>query len=249
MLSNSLVAGRDDYGVQLPFDADTYDSVMSRLSWIVYHRMTEPSGVAVADATGHGFDGAWFASTPQYQNIDGPGTTMGKAPLLSGDDVINYWSAGLAAALTPAQLGEITICLWLRPNGTFGGRPVSLRTDANNRLLIYMPSATTLAFFAAYGGVTASESGSIVVGSWTNVMLSISKANNRLRARVNGAQVGVDQPVTASAWVGAIGAALTCWGAESSSPLGSPYAGHMFRGGILDHEVTNQEAALIATPI
>lgn len=229
----------------------TYDQIVAALvpDWLVYHPATEPSGNAL-DASGHGYTGTW-TGTPQRQNVDGPSVGMGKAPAFSGDDVLNWYSAGAASAVAAGlATGEFSVNLWLRPNGGTG-RFVSIRVtmaNANNRILIYFTNATTVQIVYTAGGTTKTADITVASGNWYNIGMTVSKANDRMRAYSNGVKIGAD--VTGlGTWVGTPDATLMNWGAEQSSPLGSPLTGAMYRCGLVLRELSAAANAVLATPI
>lgn len=234
LLGSSLIDG-----------GQSYDQVMSSLGWLVYLPMTEASGNAL-DASGNGYNGTW-AGTPQRQNTDGPSVGMGKAVRFSGDDVLNYYSAGLASAFTP---GEFTISFWIYLNGGTG-RFISIRTDPvdnNNRVLIYMSAATTLSFFYAAGGTAKNVDATGLTNSvWYNGTLTVSKSNDRMKAHINGAQVGSTQTGLGT-WSGTPHANCVVIGAQDAA-LSSPFSGIFYRYGLANGEKTAADVTKIATAV
>lgn len=236
-------------------EAPTYDQIIAALvpDWFVYHPMLEPSGTAIADTSGHSYNGTW-SGTPQRAAVDGPSVGMGKAPAFSSDDVINWFSSGVggSAAQLAAGLvaGIFSLNLWVRPNGGTG-RFVSIRVtmaDTNNRILIYQPNATTISCFYAANGTPKSVDITVEAGKWYNVGMTINKPQDRMRVISNGVQIGSTQTGLGT-WAGTPDATLMCWGAEQSSPLGSPWTGAMYRAGLVLRELSVADNGVLSTPI
>lgn len=238
--------------IQVPYDDDTYDDIIMRIpDWLVYHRLNEAASPFL-DYTGHGYN-ATYVGTQQLQALDGPGSTMGKAPQYSGDDTFTYYNAGIGNVGSPGAFDPTAFgfFIWVRSNGNWSGRIIGFRVDpvdGANRILLYCPSATQLSGFYSAGGAAVAVTATVSQNTWHCIGLTGNKSLNRFRMYVDGAQVGTDQAMTGT-WAGNINANCMCWFAETSSPLGSPYTGYGYRGGIINgREPSAAEIATIATP-
>jgi len=208
-------------------------------SIISYLRLSETSGATAADTSGNG-------RTATYTNVSLANTThLGSpAPLLvpASAPGINWYSASLAAAFDPA---ELALMGWAKVSGagvwTDGAqRDIAyLRADANNYVEIKKRTNNNqFQFEYRAGGVTNSVIIAWASTDWFHWAITVSKLNDRMRAYINGAMVGVEQNGL-GVWLGALGA--------TNVNLGTIGAGLMLWDGwmsnvvLLDREATGDE--------
>lgn len=90
--------------------AGTYADKILALNPIAYWKLDETSGTTAYDSSGNHYDGTYYGVT--LDQIDGPGSTMGRAGLWDGiNDYVNVFSAPLASAI---DTDHYTVVLWFR---------------------------------------------------------------------------------------------------------------------------------------
>lgn len=238
-----LTLGRGSNGANVV----TYASKVLALTPIAYWQMTETSGTNAADSSGNGYNGT-YRNTPTLAAIAGAGPTMGRAPLFGGTSNNDIYSAGFAGAFNKA---ELTVSLWIRNNGswTTGQRFVSIRTDANNRILIYVSGTNTIQLFYRAGGASpvSQDMASLPNNTWMHIALTVSIANNQFKAYLNGTQVGSTQAVS-GVWAGALGSTNCALGAEDNSGS-SGFAGYLAQAAVFSSPLVQAGITVLATAL
>lgn len=218
---------------------------------ITYLRLNEASGTVADNAQGTAArDGTYSSdvSTWPVSTGIGDGNTM---PRFDGaNDYVGIGTASFIAAWSGDLYSWVA---WLCINN------VAVWTDGVERTLVYAtPDATgnisrivkssvnnQLIFSHRAGAATAQ----VIYGtSSTAVMMvgmTVDKANNRMRAFVDGVQVGTDQAITNN-WVGVIVGTRTLIGARLNTPL-NPFLGSAGHVAYWNRELTPAEMAALAT--
>lgn len=205
-------------------DGQTYSQKVKSLfgsSLIGYWPLWETSGTDVLDISGNGRNGTYIATT--LANLVGP-FESNLAPYFDGTAYANLQSASLAAAFSGL---EGTLSLLMRPAEAV---PTDLTArdfarfgvNTNNRVYIqkaasnrYLYTFTCKAGATTYTVSTPNDYITSNFAGWMHVAITWSRSNGRMRAYLNGIQVGTDQAVAVD-WSGAL--ALSLLGASAATP-------------------------------
>ena len=184
--------------------------------------------------------------------------TLNQAGIRSGEksvlfdgttSFINIYSAGLNAALD----GEFSFAVWAKVSGAgvwldgVARYLFNVYVDANNRFFVSKSITNNVLTLV---GLSGGAGGQIDVTSfnstgWFCVCVTGSASNNRIKAYLNGAQVGVDK--LCGAWTGAISATNTNIGANTNAPTGV-FSGYLSNMMIFNRELTPTEVASVSNP-
>jgi len=204
---------------------------------IAYWPLWETSGVIAEDISGNGRNAAYGAGAAAPALADLPFHFVGKIPHFDGGDYINAYSAGFGGAFNK---DEGFVSVWCRIDEAafqdIAYRKIfRFQTDTNNRVYIekYGTNTDALGFVYRSGGTASTIAPAQISALWGglyNLGITWSKSNDRVRAYINGAQVGTDQ-TGLGIWAGAlasnacfIGASL----AETENFIG--HIGHVIVG-------------------
>jgi len=214
-------------------------------SLIGYWPQWEALGSRAEDLSGRGHHGAYTGVTLGQTGI-GDGRTC---PLYDGaNDYTNIYSAGLAAALNPA---ELTLSAWFNPANvgvwTDGvardlaflsadaNNIIDLRKGATNNLLgcRYIAGGVSKTIFPAYSAV-----------GWAKIDMTVSVAANQLKLFINGAQVGTTQTGLGT-WAGALADTRAAIGCSVITPV-EAWSGNLAHVALWSKALTAAEIAYLS---
>jgi hypothetical protein len=157
----------------------------------------------------------------------------------------HIYSAGLNSAFDGA-LGTVVFAFRASDSAVWTDGAwrtlVHLKVDGNNEVIFYKPPATgTVEAEYKAGGVWTGRSLSVSDGAWHWAAITWNKADNRMRAYLDGSQVGGDFSGLGT-WAGSLSSADTVIGANTTSN-GNPWDGLLAHVGIWDVELTAAEIA------
>lgn len=121
----------------------------------------------------------------------------------------------------------------------------ALGADVNNRVLLYKPNTNnTLTWLYTAGGTINTATITTTTTDWFNMLITWSKSNNRVRLYFNGVKQGADL-TGLGVWAGALAAAWSAIGSQSSSAASSPWSGLLTLNAAWNKELTAGEAAFV----
>jgi hypothetical protein len=216
---------------------------------IAYWRQDESSGATARDCA-NGFNGSYTGVDLGHAGI-GDGRS---APWYDGSgDYTSLWSAGLAAALNPA---EGSLMCWGRVNSAAVWTDGTARylihfwADANNQIYIARASTNNVLLWQYDAGGVPQAIPSTAFGGladWLCAALTWSKSagvNGEVKAYMQGAQVGATQTGLGN-WVGTIATAQTLIGARTNGPA-NVWHGWLAHAALWDRALSPAEMAALA---
>lgn len=218
---------------------------------LAYWPLGEASGTAVVDAGPAGRGGTYSTVTLGASGI-GDGATA--AQFNGATSYANVLGAGLASAVAAAG-AEGTLMQWVRlteaaHTDAATRRSLTVQADSSNRIMLEHDASNTdrLNWYYIAGGVTKTAGLtylSSLTGGWAQLALSWNKAQDRVIAYLNGAQVGATQ-TGLGVWAGTPSTMVL--GAGNTSPL-QPWAGDLAHTAIWAKELTGAEITGLFTPV
>jgi len=213
---------------------------------IAYWPQWETTGTAIEDVSGNGRNGVYgaAAAAPELANLAFP---FGQSiPHYDGGDYSNVYSAGFAGAYNPLA-GFIS--LWCRIDEV-AFQDIAYRkmfrfaVNSNNHINIQKSGTNTdaLIFYYRAGGTitqVVTTQISTLWGGLYNLGITWSKADDRVRAYINGVQSGLDAG-TLGTWSGSIAATTTNLGASDQEGT-EPFIGHIGHVAVGNREATSAE--------
>lgn len=231
----------------------TYLDTILALGPIAYYPLNELSGVTADNAEGTAaYDGSY--SNVTLDNADSP-ITGNRAGSWNGttsycdvysdsfrDNAFNVAEGSLGIFLQVSALG-----IWT--DGT-SRRIIGYQRDGNNRIVINRSTVNNTLRFIYEANSIAEIVDTTVAGGrtdWIHAMITWSVANDRVRAYIDGAQIGADQTGLGT-WAATNILTSAIIGASSLVPA-QVFSGNLAEAVIFDRELTASEVLTVATPI
>lgn len=223
-----------------------YKRIITLLDPIAYWPLWEASGSTIYDVSGHDHNGA-YGTDAKAPTLGQPGIGDGRTSIsFDGDDYANIYSASLNTAVNKQ---EGSLFVWVRVSAAGDW------TDASNRNVIQLGFGNASTEYVRItktstnntmqwshrvdANVKSISKSDMATTEWFQVGITWSNSNNRLRAYLNGTQVGID-----IADIGTIVNDLDpirCHvGAQSTTPL-LPWKGWAAHAVVFDRELTPTE--------
>jgi len=215
-------------GKALDISSYVYDADLLKIqpaSLIGYWPLDESSGLVAADKSGNARNGAYAGSPTLGQ--PGIGDSSNKAPSFSGtNQYVNIYSAGFASAFNP---NEGTISLFVKGSTVWSDNAnrllIELRADNNNYIHLFKSGTNDISWERMAGGTSSAMGTSFAAADmdqlkppsseWHHLAISWSVSNDRVRASLDGSQVGYE--VTGlGTWAGSLASTMTVIGALST---------------------------------
>jgi lysophospholipase L1-like esterase len=217
---------------------------------IQYLTLGETSGVTALDSSGNGRDGAYGAGAAAPTLADLAFPFGGSLPHFDGGDYVNAYSTSFRDAFNPLA-GFVSV--WCRiDEAAFQDltydKIFRFRVDTNNWVYIEKAGNNTdrIDFFYRAGGTITTVAVTQISTLWGGLLhlgLTWSKANDRVRAFINGVQVGADQSGL-GVWAGVLAATVTNIGAADQAGT-DPLLGHAGHVAVGNREATPAEMAAL----
>ena len=209
--------------------------------------LSETSGTVAADSSATGANGTYAASITLNATTFLDGTP---APLFDANaDVITLPVATLDGPFDPT-LG--TLVGWYKVRAasvwTDGVSRIatSLGNNASNRVFPAKNStANLLNFDYIAGGTTEERTAAFSSTDWFHMAITWNKAQDRVRAILNGVQAGADM-TTLGVWVGALANGFSAIGNFTSTGGANFWDGYIKYVGLWNTELTVAEIATLA---
>lgn len=157
----------------------------------------ETSGLVAEDLSPNNADGQYVGAT--LAQTTGAGPTMGLMPFLDGvNDLVNIYSANLNSI---RNFAEFTVGIWIRVNAAFWNDVnvkvfFTIRTTATADVIqIYKDGAINTIKYDHISNTNLKQVIHVVGAptSWLHLGITASVSNNRMKAYLNGSQVGATQ--------------------------------------------------------
>lgn len=180
---------------QTPAPSESYSEMILSVIPGIYalYPLNETTGLTAEEIVNN-YDGTY--SGPTLNSIAGPGASMGNAALYDGiNDLCALPAASLDGPFDP-NLG--TILIWMKVaaagNWTDGLTKVCVvvGVSTTNQVAIFKQGNNTLNYRIIAGGVDNTRTASCSLTSWLCLGMTWNKAQNRIRAYLNGVQQGAD---------------------------------------------------------
>lgn len=216
---------------------------------IQFFKLNEQSGTTATDFSPEANNGTYNA-----------GVTLNNTPFLTGDgaplfdgtgDVLDIYSAGLAADFS---FTEFSLTAWVKvrssavwSDGT-DRRVFTILVDGNNFIFIRRATAANTLNFIYDAGGTAKQ---VQIGSqssvdWMHLALTVSASNNRLKAYINGAQVGSTQTGLGT-WSGSMLSSASVIGGNTTGATANIWNGWIAYPTIYKAELSAANVLALAT--
>lgn len=207
---------------------------------IGYWKLDETSGSVAYDSSGNGFNGTYIGAT-----LSGGTFSNGDpCPSFDGNDFVNLYSAGLAAAFNPA-LGSMMI--WRQSTNLVNAQKYYMKFAVNASNWTLLDNAGVANRARGFYRATASQQQAInyTQANWTQLFLTWNKALDRVKfylAGVNNLTIN-----GLGVWAGSLAATLCGIGADNTAGA-SGDIGLLSNGALWNKELTQAEITSILTP-
>lgn len=222
-----------------------YTNKIVGLGPIGYWPQAESSGTTIVDESGNARNGIYSNVTLGAVGI-GDGRTA--ASYNGTTSYGNIYTAGLAAAFNGS---ELSILLWFQMSGSgvwtdgLTRRCIYVAADASNYVRMFKGSINNN-FQWTYnaGGTVKGASTSMSPTTWQHVAITVSKANDRMRAYLNGTSIATLTGL--GVWAGTPASTTCVIGATTTVPV-EVHSGLLAHTAIFDRELSAAEILTAAT--
>jgi lysophospholipase L1-like esterase len=208
---------------------------------IGYWPLDEISGTTVLDVSGNGHNGSYTDIAQLAADSTGP--FQSASPLFT-NSIANVYSAGFAGAFNPL---EFTISLWVKMGAAWSDGAAhylfGFSVDNNNEIILYKDAtnhAITCAFVAGGTGNILYPRRLPGATQWANIILSVSRSNNRMTVYLNGGPWAATTPN--GTWAGALTSDRAGIGSRYGTVKLGTMTGNLSHGWVLDREISAAEA-------